>query len=222
MWNTVWEWLKGLFGGKGSVQIGRGNQSMTGSSTGANSPVVSAGRDVNLTVHGDSSKAPKTPKEEIWEWIQKSSLGEPVSHLLQHVIRLAQILSESDLERWARLELFGYDVEGQMKETDSVPEYRTVVGQYVDAKDDPVVFPGRLHFVNEYRFRQGVATLEDFAGQNDMQNIADPGFLELLKREFNVRASRFCFNPLAIRKVLHSIRNRAMDKVRELEIKATA
>jgi hypothetical protein len=41
----VWEGVKGLFGGKGTTQIGKGNQSVA---TGDNSPVFQAGRDVHV------------------------------------------------------------------------------------------------------------------------------------------------------------------------------
>jgi hypothetical protein len=43
----MWEWLRKLFGsGEGATQIGKGNQASTGSTSGHNSPVISAGRDV--------------------------------------------------------------------------------------------------------------------------------------------------------------------------------
>lgn len=50
MWEAIVGLMKGLFGGKGAMQIGKDNQAVTGSTTGQNSPVVTAGRDVHLNM----------------------------------------------------------------------------------------------------------------------------------------------------------------------------
>jgi len=50
MWETIVGWFKALFGGKGTTQIGKGNQALSGSSTGDNSPVVTAGRDAHFNM----------------------------------------------------------------------------------------------------------------------------------------------------------------------------
>jgi hypothetical protein len=48
MWAEIIGWIKGLFGGKGTIQapIGRGNQAVSGSTTGPNSPVLTAGSSI--------------------------------------------------------------------------------------------------------------------------------------------------------------------------------
>jgi len=61
MWETILLWFKGLFGGpKGTIQIGKGNQATTQSSTGENSPVIKAGRDAHVNILSTI-----TPKETV-------------------------------------------------------------------------------------------------------------------------------------------------------------
>jgi hypothetical protein len=216
MWTAVWEWLKKLFTGKGSTQIGRGNLAVSASSTGANSPVVSAGRDVHVTINGGAQSTAAQIGEQ-YEALRKSLCREPLSHVLPEIRRLAEIAGNHEIEHWARLELFGYFPEGGQTQHDKVPEYRTVVGQYFDEFNRVLRVPPKLHFVNQYRLRYGVATLEQLASRREMQNIADPGMIELFQQDFDVHLSRFCFNPIAVADVRNGIRNVAMDKLRELE-----
>ncbi len=57
MWTEILGWIKGLFGGKGTSQtiLGKGNQAVSGSTTGHNSPVLTAGH--SITYHA----APSVP-----------------------------------------------------------------------------------------------------------------------------------------------------------------
>jgi hypothetical protein len=43
MLSALWEWIKGLFQGKGSVQVGKGNQSVSGVTTGDVSAPMAVG-----------------------------------------------------------------------------------------------------------------------------------------------------------------------------------
>jgi hypothetical protein len=54
MWQSVVSWLKSLLGSKGGIQIGQENRSVTGSSMGHSSPVVTAGRDIHFSMAGAS------------------------------------------------------------------------------------------------------------------------------------------------------------------------
>jgi len=56
MWKAIVCWLKGLLGGKVTTQIGRGNRAISGSSSGDNSPVVSAGRDAYIQVQSKQNE----------------------------------------------------------------------------------------------------------------------------------------------------------------------
>jgi hypothetical protein len=205
MLSVIWNWLKGLFAGKGYVQIGKGHQSLSGSTSGANSPVISAGRDLHLTLHGDAATPPRTEKDELVDWIRKNGFREPVSQILPQVIRLAQIIGNADVEHWARLELFGYNRDGGMREDEKVPEYRRIVGQHHDSFNRPLQVPAKLHFVNYYGLRYGAATLEEWSKKTEMQNIADPGTIELIRDNLGVIVSRFCFSPLALVEVVSAI-----------------
>jgi hypothetical protein len=57
MWKSILDWIKDLFTGKGSMQIGKDNLSASGSTAGAHSPVVTARGDVHLTFPPNESRA---------------------------------------------------------------------------------------------------------------------------------------------------------------------
>jgi hypothetical protein len=222
MWSAIVDFFKGLIGGKGAMQIGKDNQSLSGASSGDNSPVFAVGRDLNLTLHGDGASKPKTEKEELLDWLQRNSSSEPVSQVLPQIIRLAKLVGDKSVERWARMELFGYSQDAGMTEDDKVPEYRAVVGQYYDGYDRPLNLPSNLHFLNHYRFRYGVATLEEWAKKTEMQNIQDPGFIEIFERDLKVKVVRFCFSPLGLVEIVNNVRNHALYKIEELEKQCSA
>jgi hypothetical protein len=47
----MWQWLRKHFGGgEGATQVGKGNQATRGSSSGDNSPVITASGNVHLTI----------------------------------------------------------------------------------------------------------------------------------------------------------------------------
>lgn len=50
MWQAVVDFVKGLFGGKGALQVGKGNQSVTGATSGHNSPIMAAQRDIHVNM----------------------------------------------------------------------------------------------------------------------------------------------------------------------------
>jgi hypothetical protein len=50
MWQAVVDFVKGLFGGKGTLQIGKGNQAVTGTTSGHNSPIMAAQRDIHVNM----------------------------------------------------------------------------------------------------------------------------------------------------------------------------
>jgi hypothetical protein len=210
------KWIASFFGGGRMLQVGKGNQAFTGSSSGDHSPVLTAGRDVNYVYQGDGPKT-HSEKERLLEWLHANAFREPLSHVLPNLMHLAHLVGNNAVERWARLELFGYTTEGQMQETDTVPEYRTVVGQYFDQFNRALRVPSDMQFVTSDRLRFGAAMLETFAQQTDMQNIAVPDMLDLIRESFSFDAIRFCFNPVSIAEIVSSIRNHTLDKIRELE-----
>ena len=61
MWSAIVGiigWFKSLLGGKLATQIGSGNQAVSGSTTGDNSPMITVGRDVHFNVAGISQSQP--------------------------------------------------------------------------------------------------------------------------------------------------------------------
>jgi len=214
MWSAIWEWVKGLFGGKGGIQIGKDNKSFS-TTAGDGATVISAGGDV--IIQGAGTSAARTEKEELIDWLRKNGLKEPVSHVLQHLLRLAQLVGNKHVEHWAQMELFGYDREGGMTKDDVVPEYRAVVGQYYDVFERPLHFPPEMHFVNSYRFRLGVGMLEELAKGPVSHDMRDPVLIEMLEKEINVKISRFSFATVGLSGVLSMIRNHAIKKFNELE-----
>jgi hypothetical protein len=50
MWQAVVDFVKGLFGGKGTLQAGSGNQAVTGTTSGHNSPIMAAQRDIHVNM----------------------------------------------------------------------------------------------------------------------------------------------------------------------------
>ncbi|MBM3286997.1 MAG: hypothetical protein FJY88_06565 [Candidatus Eisenbacteria bacterium] len=52
MWEKIVGWVKALFGGKITAQIGKWNRALSGSSGGDQSPVLTAGRDIHVSLTG--------------------------------------------------------------------------------------------------------------------------------------------------------------------------
>jgi hypothetical protein len=88
MWKSIWDFVKGLFGSKGTMQIGSGNQAMTASTSGVRAPVIQAGRDAH--VHMPINSPSITVQDPF------ADLEEPVKDLLAE---LAKCLVEHPLLR---------------------------------------------------------------------------------------------------------------------------
>lgn len=137
-------WFKSLFGGKGTTQIGKENSAISGATSGENSPVVMAARDVHINlsmpavsqqpqiVLADHNAKQKARVEGLQHWIRTNGAEKPLSQILPRALELAQLVEDRDFEHWVRMELFGYNREGRMNENDVVPEYRQVTGRHLD------------------------------------------------------------------------------------------
>lgn len=53
MLSALFAWIVGILTGKGTVQIGTGNQDVKASSAGANAPAIAVGGDIQLVMHND-------------------------------------------------------------------------------------------------------------------------------------------------------------------------
>lgn len=148
-------------------------------------------------------------------WLEGNVHTAKLTDSLPRALQFSKRIGDKSLESWIRLELYGYDKEGGMTDDDEVPEYRAVTGRWIDNHDrvlDLSDYPD-LSIINMYRFRFGVAKLEELATRQEMQNIADDQFIQLLREHMHVHVIRFCFSPVELRGVLHSIRNRLAELV---------
>jgi hypothetical protein len=142
-----------------------------------------------------------------------------LSTLLPELLVFAQDVRNSEVTRWATLELGGY-LSGNSALTNDivVPEYRTVVGQYSDRSGRPlVVTDSRLAFINEYRLRHSVAELELMEQHSGLLAIEDPTFTEMISDKLGVVVYQFCFSPSCVAGVLSGIRARLIQWLGEMK-----
>lgn len=157
--------------------------------------------------------------EDLANWAKNKGADLPLSELLPHVLRLSKKIGNEELEHWVRMELYGYDKHGGMREEDVVPEYREISGKYIDAFNNILVIDDPdLAFVNTYRFRLGVKELEELSNKSKMQNIRDENFVDLMRKQLKVEVLRFCFSPVSVAGVLNRIRNHLLEKIEKLDI----
>src|SRR4030043_1349614 len=80
-----------------------------------------------------------------------------LSEILSSVLILSKKIKDKELEEWTQLEMSGYvSANPAMTDDVTVPEYRTVPGQYNDIYGRPLIITDpKLQFVNEYRLRPG-------------------------------------------------------------------
>ncbi|MEM9598374.1 MAG: hypothetical protein AAGD06_29180 [Acidobacteriota bacterium] len=152
-------------------------------------------------------------------WLLQKAESIPLSESLPRALRYAKRTGNTELEKWSRLELYGYHEHGGVGDYGEcdveVPRYRTAAGRWYNQYDQRLDISDQpdLSFINEYRFRSGVAELEELGGREEMQNLADDDLAGLLKMELGVQVTRFCFNPIDIRRMLNVIRNQLLERL---------
>lgn len=184
--------------------------------------VVAGGLEIyrRFFVHdvGQGEGSPDDASDRLLSWLLANATSSELSETLPRALRLAQKLGDKDFEKWVRLELYGYNSENGMSETDVVPEYRAVPGRYLNAYgqvlrlDDP-----GLGFVNEDRFRLGVRELEGYAKKTGMLYILNEDMLSLVRQNFGFDAVQFGFNATAIIGILDAIRSRLIDRLHRIK-----
>ena len=153
--------------------------------------------------------------DKLANWLHDNVHSAQLSESLPKALQYAKRIGNGALERWVRMELYGYTKDGGMTDDDVVPEYRAVTGRWMDRFNnmlDISHYPD-LSIVNEYRFRIAIAKLEELASKQQMQNIADDHMINLLREKMGVDVIRFCFSPIEVRGVLDTIRNRLAEMV---------
>jgi hypothetical protein len=214
--------IKSLFDGKGSINIGKGN--VTGSEAKDGGISNSAGRDIIQHVYGSAggpsveTAPPKSRRETLIDSIKANVVEKPLSQVLPYALELAKLVGDLGFERWVRMELYGYDERGGMRAEDIVPEYRGVRGSHIDHFGRALPLSPKLHFVNNYRLRYDVATLEMMAKNEGMRSLQDDHMRETLFEELNAMTSHFTFNTLGIAAILNTIRNMLLEKVTCIEM----
>lgn len=140
----------------------------------------------------------------------------PLSVVLPIALDFAQHIGNREFERWIRLELYGYNEQGGMRDADVVPEYRGVTGRWLDQYGnilDLSDYPD-LGMVNTYRLRFGARKLEELAARNQMQSLVDDSCAGLFRKYMQLEIVRFSFSPVEVIGILDTIRNLLAAKVR--------
>ncbi|WP_417746321.1 hypothetical protein [Rosistilla oblonga] len=159
------------------------------------------------------------PTDSLATWFDDNVHSANLSESLPRALRFAKQIGDEELSRWIRLELYGYNEQGGMKESDTVPEYRAVPGRWMDKYDamlDVSSYPD-LAILNEYRFRSSIAELEELGSRTEMQNISDVYMTNLFREHMGIEVFRFCFNPIGVRGTLDVIRNLLAEKLHTIQ-----
>lgn len=130
---------------------------------------------------------------------------------------VAKKSKNNDLVRWIKLELEGYFSNNKvLQESDSVPEYRMIVGLYRDQFGNAVIIKNpKLSFVNEYRLRYGVVKLETMSNNNGEISLFDSDLIKLVSENLNINVHCFSFDPGSIIVILDLIRNELIERLYE-------
>lgn len=162
---------------------------------------------------------PNANISEVHEWLYKNISHLDLSETLPYALDLAHRIKNIDFEHWLRMELYGYNEDGGMKESDVVPKYREIIGRHMDAYnrmftiEDP-----ELDIVNTTRLRFGVGKLEKLSKANNMQNIRDEWAINMIREHFGIEVVRFCFSPVEVVGILNNIKLKLMEWLRNLEL----
>lgn len=144
-----------------------------------------------------------------------------LSTLFNQFLLVATELNEDELIKWAKLELNGYfSSNPALEDEDKVPPYRTIVGQYFDTFNRPVVIDDpELQFIFEYRLREPIIELEKLSAGDGNLSLSNPNKNKLFQEYFNIEVRNFVFSRATIHGVLAGIRSTLMEKVFELKSK---
>lgn len=156
-------------------------------------------------------------KERFYQ-LKKQSKSEKLSVILLELIDLAEETNNLEVKKWASLELNGYlESNPSYTTTDSLPEYRTVIGEFYDYYDRPIIInTDKLNFFNTIKLQQGIVELECAALESDILTVRPAAAFEIL-RKFKINAHKFKFNRSAVNSVLFKIRTVFHDKMNQLK-----
>ncbi|MEI6141165.1 MAG: TIGR02391 family protein [Mariniphaga sp.] len=150
--------------------------------------------------------------------LKYQSKSEKISVILLEMIDLAEEINNLEVKKWASLELNGYlESNPSYIITDTLPEYRTVIGEFYDYYDRPLIInEDKLKFFNTIKLAQGVVELEFAAVENKILTVKSTAAFEIL-RGFDIIVNEFRFHSSAINSVLFKIRTVFSDKLNQLK-----
>ena len=161
----------------------------------------------NVPLVTNSAIAISTPTQTHREWITDHLYTAKLSAVIPRVLQFARETQNAELEKWSRLELFGYLLSYGMSEDEKIPDHRHVLGQWIDPYDEPCQFPVRLRdMTRRFPMHFGVAKLESLSEGTEMKNITDKDLEQAFWENLRIEAVRFCFSPLDMKNVLTGIR----------------
>lgn len=141
-----------------------------------------------------------------------------VTKILEKVIEIAILNNDEDLKKWAFLETDGY-YESNKHFTDNVtvPEYREIVVEHRDIMGRTFLIPdSKFSFINTYRLRHATIELESLSKRTEnLLSIKDPHICEIINKHFGVKILDFVFSPASLDRVLNSIKQEAIRRLRK-------
>ena len=144
--------------------------------------------------------------------------GEKLSAIAMSAIVVAKRLKNADLESWLKLELNGYLNTNPDFHGETIPEYRTVVGNYFDGLKQRIEIENpALAFVNENRLRNGIEELEQFALREKSSQLHDPARFKLIEDSLKVTVRTFVFQHTEVLAILNQLKTQLLTKLLDLE-----
>ncbi|TGE09721.1 TIGR02391 family protein [Hymenobacter fodinae] len=143
---------------------------------------------------------------------------ENLSKVFPSALVLSKKIKDPHLEKWVNLEFNGYFKGNSYMDNDVVvPEYRSLPGQYLNDYGQIMRIDNPdLKFANEYRLRNGIAELEEFAKASTMITLSDSSFNSLIRQNLGFDASRFQFAPYSVVGILNDIKSSLINKLTDL------
>ena len=138
----------------------------------------------------------------------------PLSESLQKLLVLATQTEDSDLVKWVKFELTGYQGSAMTNE-DVVPEYREVKGYHADDYHRKFVIDrDDMQFINCTRLRAGVVELEVY--QDNGLILKDPSLCKLIQENLNVKVTSFHISASQVQNVLANVKCELIDRLSKL------
>jgi len=150
------------------------------------------------------------------EQIIEIASEEDLTFAMNKALTLALSTENNELVFWLECELCGYleDNQAYMDNPIKVPEYRKVVGFYMDDHNIKLQqYYTDLHDFNFYYLREGVSELEKWKHKDTMICIQGTSAFKMLSEKFGVSITKFVYNSSTISGVLQDIRNKLIKEL---------